>query len=211
MFVTFEGPEGSGKTTQVALLAAWLRELGKDVLTTREPGGTAIGDRIRSILLDPECTEMAAEAEVLLFSAARAQHVAQIIRPHLARGGVVVCDRFADSTMAYQGYGRGLDLAMLRGITAFATGSLAPDLTVYLDIDVETGLRRKQLDSGTGDAWNRMEAETLAYHRRVREGYLAMADEQPARWLIVNADRPPDAVQQAVRLRVLATLGIEPM
>jgi dTMP kinase len=100
---------------------------------------------------------------------------------------------------------------MLRGITAFATGSLAPDLTVYLDIDVETGLRRKQLDSGTGDAWNRMEAETLAYHRRVREGYLAMADEQPARWLIVNADRPPDAVQQAVRLRVLATLGIEPM
>ena len=122
MFITFEGPEGSGKTTQVALLAEWLRGQGRDVLTTREPGGTAIGDRVRSILLDPACTEMRAEAEVLLFSAARAQIVGQVIRPHLDRGGVVLCDRYADSTLAYQGYGRGLDLPMLAAITAFANG-----------------------------------------------------------------------------------------
>jgi dTMP kinase len=206
MFITFEGPEGSGKTTQVALLAEWLRGLGKDVLTTREPGGTAIGNKVRAILLDPASTDMCAEAEVLLFSAARAQHVAQVIRPHLERGGVVLCDRFADSTMAYQGYGRGLDLEMLRIITAFATENTIPTLTVYLDIDVETGLRRKQQDSGAGDAWNRMEAETLAYHRRVREGYLTMAGEQPERWLVVDAGQAVDAVQQAVRARVIVAL-----
>ncbi len=181
MFITFEGPEGSGKTTQVALLAEWLRGQGRDVLTTREPGGTAIGDRVRSILLDPACTEMRAEAEVLLFSAARAQLVGQVIRPHLERGGVVLCDRYADSTLAYQGYGRGLDLAMLTAITAFATGSLVPALTIYLDIDVEAGLRRKQEHAGSdASQWNRMEAEALAYHQRVREGYLAMASDQPA-------------------------------
>ncbi len=141
MFITFEGPEGSGKSTQLVLLAGWLRGLGQDVLTTREPGGTAIGDRVRAILLDPTCGEMQAEAEVLLFSAARAQHVGQVIQPHLARGGVVLCDRYADSTLAYQGYGRGLDLATLGGITAFATGGLRPDLVVYLDIDAEGACR----------------------------------------------------------------------
>jgi dTMP kinase len=203
MFITFEGPEGSGKTTQVALLAEWLRGLGKDVITTREPGGTAIGNKVRAILLDPASTEMCAAAEVLLFSAARAQHVAQVIRPHLERGGVVVCDRFADSTMAYQGYGRGLDLEMLRLITAFATEHMVPNLTVYLDLEVEAGLRRKQQDNGIGDAWNRMEAETVAYHRRVRDGYLTMAGDQPERWLVVDAEQSVDAVQQAVRVRVV--------
>ena len=180
------------------------------MLTTREPGGTAIGDRVRSILLDPACTEMRAEAEVLLFSAARAQLVGQVIRPHLDRGGVVLCDRYADSTIAYQGYGRGLDLAMLAAITTFATGSLVPALTIFLDIDVEAGLRRKQEHAGSdASQWNRMEAEALAYHQRVREGYLAMASDQPGRWLVVQAGQPVDAVQQAVRQRVgvLGSLG----
>lgn len=203
MFITFEGPEGSGKSTQLVLLAAWLRGLGQDVSTTREPGGTAIGDRVRAILLDPACGEMVAEAEVLLFSAARAQHVAQVIRPHLARGGVVLCDRYADSTLAYQGHGRQLDLATLQVITTFATGGLRPDLVVFLDIDAEAGLRRKQLHA-TDDAsqWNRMEQETLAYHERVRAGYLQMAAAEPGRWLLVDASQPVDAVQAAVRAHV---------
>lgn len=209
MFITFEGPEGSGKTTQIVRLVEWLREQRVDVLSTREPGGTAIGDRIRAILLDPASVEMRPEAEVLLFSAARAQHVAQIVRPHLEQGGVVICDRYADSTLAYQGYGRGLDLATLRTITRFATGGLVPDLTVYLDIDVETGLRRKRKDAdGDASHWNRMEAETLAYHRRVREGYLRMAAEEPQRWLVVDAGESAEDVHQVVRSRVAALLGM---
>jgi dTMP kinase len=207
MFITFEGPEGSGKTTQLVLLAEWLRERERDVLLTREPGGTAIGDRVRAILLDPACGEMRAEAEVLLFSAARAQHVGQVIRPHLARGGVVLCDRYADSTLAYQGYGRGLDLATLGVITAFATGSLRPDLVVYLDIDAEAGLRRKQLHANDdASQWNRMEQEALAYHQRVRAGYLQMAAAEPGRWLLVDAGQAADAVQAAVQTRVQALL-----
>jgi dTMP kinase len=209
MFITFEGPEGSGKSTQLVLLAAWLRGLGQDVLTTREPGGTAIGDRVRAILLDPACGEMRAEAEVLLFSAARAQHVDQVIRPQLARGGVVLCDRYADSTLAYQGYGRGLDLATLQVITAFATGGLRPDLVVYLDIDAEAGLRRKQLHANDdASQWNRMEQETLAYHERVRAGYVQLAGAEPGRWLLVDAGQAVEGVQNALRERVRALLGI---
>jgi dTMP kinase len=211
MFVTFEGPEGSGKTTQATSLAEWLRGRGHDVLTTREPGGTAIGDRVRSILLDPVVTEMQPEAEALLFSAARAQHVRQVIQPHLQRGGVVLCDRFADSTLAYQGYGHGLDLAQLHTITDFATGGLKPDLTVYLDIDVEAGLRRKAADAGAdASQWNRMERKALAYHLRVRAGYLAMAADEPARWLIVDANQPAAAVQQRIRDCVSARLAAIP-
>jgi dTMP kinase len=203
MFITFEGPEGSGKSTQLILLAAWLRGLGQDVLTTREPGGTVIGDRVRAILLDPACAEMRAEAELLLFSAARAQHVGQVIRPHLARGGVVLCDRYADSSLAYQGYGRGLELATLQVITTFATGGLRPDLVVFLDIDAEAGLRRKQLHAhDDASQWNRMEQETLAYHQRVREGYWQMAAAEPGRWLLVDADQAVEAVQAIVQARV---------
>ena len=208
MFITFEGPEGSGKSTQLVLLAHWLRGRGQDVLTTREPGGTAIGDRVRAILLDPVCSEMQAEAEVLLFSAARAQHVGQVIRPHLASGGVVLCDRFADSTLAYQGYGRGLNLATLGVITAFATGGLRPDVVVYLDIDAEAGLRRKQLHANDdASQWNRMEQETLDYHQRVRAGYLQMAAAEPGRWLLVDAAQDVGAVQTAVRERAAMLLG----
>ena len=205
LFVTFEGPEGCGKSTQMRLLAAHLREQGFDVLTTREPGGTPIGDRVRAVLLDPEHTEMEPPTEFLLFSAARAQHVAQVIRPHLARGGVVLCDRFADSSLAYQGYGHRQDLTVLRTITRFATGALVPDLTFYLDVPVEVGLRRKA--GGSGDAWNRMEQKELAYHERVRAGYLDMAAQEPDRWVTVDASGDVTAVQAAIRERFRQTLS----
>lgn len=208
VFITFEGPEGGGKTTQIQLLASWLREQGQDVLATREPGGTRIGDGVRAILLAPEHTEMQPQTEILLFSAARAQLVGEIIRPHLARGGVVLCDRFADSTLAYQGYGRQLDLDMLRTITAFATGNLTPDLTICPDLPVAEGLRRKQ--GGDLAEWNRMEREQGAFHERVRQGYLALAAAEPARWLVVDALQPVAQLQQAIRQRVAALMqGVE--
>ncbi len=206
-FVTFEGPEGSGKTTQVWLLAAWLRAQGQDVMTTREPGGTRIGDGIRALLLDPTYAEMRPEAEILLFSAARAQIVGQVIRPHLAKGGIVLCDRFADSTLAYQGYGRQLDLGTLRQITAFATGNLAPDLTICLDLSVEEGLRRKR--GGDQAEWNRMEQEQLAFHERVRHGFLALAAAEPARWLVLDATQSVEGIQEAIRKRVAEHLTSE--
>ena len=204
MFITFEGPEGSGKTTQIRILADWLAQAGCDVLMTREPGGTSIGDSIRGLLLDPALTEMRAETEILLFSAARAQIVAEKIQPHLQRGGVVLCDRFADSTLAYQGYGRQLNLDTLRMITEFATGGLVPDLTICLDLPVSEGLRRKQ---GCDQVeWNRMERERREFHERVRQGYLALAAAEPRRWLVVNAMQPPEDVQAVVRERVAACL-----
>lgn len=205
LFITFEGPEGSGKTTQIQLLAAWLRAQGQLVLATREPGGTAIGDRVRAILLDAIHQEMQPQAEIFLFSAARAQIVGQIIRPHLARGGVILCDRYADSTLAYQGYGRQLDLVTLRLITDFATGGLRPDLTFCLDLPVEVGLRRKR--AGAGEEWNRMEQETLAFHERVRRGYLDMAQAEPARWRLLDATQPVEALQAILRMEVAAHLG----
>jgi len=204
LFITFEGPEGSGKTTQIRLLAAWLSEAGNDVLMTREPGGTRIGDAVRRLLLDPVHTEMKPETEILLFSAARAQIVGEIIRPHLDKGGVVVCDRFADSTLAYQGYGRQLNLDTLRMITAFATGDLKPDLTICLDLPVDEGLRRKQ--GGDAGEWNRMEQEQLAFHRRVRAGFLALAAAEPARWLVLDATQPILKIQSEIRERVATYL-----
>lgn len=200
-FITFEGIEGSGKTTQMQLLRDWLQARGEQVLATREPGGTAIGDRIRAILLDPNHTEMAAETEILLYSAARAQIVRQVIRPHLEQGWIVVCDRFFDSTLAYQGYGRGLPLDILRDITAFATGGLVPDLTFYLDLPVEVGLRRK---AQTPAEWTRFEAETLAFHRRVRKGYLELASAEPRRWVVLDAGQPAELIQERIRQEVLA-------
>jgi dTMP kinase len=207
LFITFEGPEGSGKTSQVHALADHFRDEGYDILTTREPGGTPIGDRVRAILLDPVHIEMEPATEFLLFSAARAQHVAQIIRPHLARGGVVFCDRYADSSLAYQGYGYRQDLEALRTITRFATGDLVPDLTFYFDLPVEVGLRRKA--GGDGDAWNRMEQKEIAYHERVRAGYLAMAAEEPDRWVVVDARPDFSTVQATIRERIGRSLASE--
>lgn len=206
VFVTFEGPEGSGKTTQIRLLAGWLTERRHDVLMTREPGGTRIGEGIRSILLKPEHTEMHAETEILLFSAARAQIVRQVILPHLAGGGVVLCDRFADSTLAYQGYGRQLNLDTLRLITAFATGGLTPDLTICLDLPVLEGLRRKQ--HGDAAEWNRMERERLEFQERVRSGFLALAAAEPARWLVLDALQPVETLAMEIRERVRSKLNL---
>lgn len=207
VFISFEGPEGGGKTTQIQLLAHWLRAAGRQVITTREPGGTRIGDAIRGVLLNPDHVEMRPEAEILLFSAARAQIVGQVIRPHLAEGGVVLCDRFADSTLAYQGYGRELDLDALRQITGFATGHLTPHLTICLDLPVVEGLRRKQ--GGDLAEWNRMEREELEFHERVRAGYLALAAAEPGRWFVVDARQPVETVQASIRTRVSQTLHQE--
>jgi dTMP kinase len=204
LFITFEGPEGSGKTTQIRLLADWLSERGLDVLTTREPGGTRIGEAIRDVLLSPAHTEMCAESEILLFSAARAQIVREVLSPHLARGGVVLCDRFADSMLAYQGYGRLLDLDTLRQITLFATGGLVPALTICLDLPVAEGLRRKQ--GGDQAEWNRMERERLDFQERVRRGYLALAAAEPQRWLVLDALREKEVIQAEIRQRMAALL-----
>jgi len=206
VFVTFEGPDGSGKTTQIRLLAEWLRERGREVVLTREPGGTEIGDQIRAVLHDPYNTAMDARAEILLYSASRAQHVAQLIRPALAAGKIVISDRYADSTLAYQGYGRGLDLEMLRTITRFATRGLTPGLTLYLDITPEEGLQRRRLG---GDEWNRLDAEALEFHQRVRAGYLELVEQEPERWAVVNAARPVEEVQVEIRAMVQARLGKE--
>lgn len=203
MFITLEGPEGSGKTSQIRLLAEFLRDRGVDVLATREPGGTRIGDQIRACLHDVANTEMAPEAEVLLYSASRAQLVAEVIHPALAAGQVVLCDRFYDSTIAYQGYGRSLDLRALQQITHFATGGLVPDLTFLLDLDVERGLARRIANDAE---MNRLDLEQISFHRRVRQGYHTLAQAEPARWLIVDADRPPEAVQADLRRLLLARL-----
>lgn len=204
LFITFEGPEGSGKSTQVRLLVEWLRSRGVDVLATREPGGTPVGDRIREILLQASEIPLVPEAEALLFSASRAQLVHTVIRPHLARGGVVVCDRFADSTYAYQGYGRGLDLDALRLITQFATGGLVPDITFLLDIPVAEGLARKRHNAAE---WNRMEQELQAYHERVRAGYLALAAAEPDRWHVLDARRDVEELQAEIRRVVAKAMG----
>lgn len=208
MFITLEGPDGSGKTTQIDLLAEHLRGLGQDVLITREPGGTSIGDQIRTVLHDVKNVEMASETEFLLYSASRAQHVREVIRPHLARGGTVLCDRFADSSMAYQGYGRELELDEIRSITQFATGGFMPDLTVYLDLAVELGIERKQsAHAAQAGEWNRLDQQTLDFHRRVRQGYLKMAEAEPGRWLVVDATQSIAATQATIRSRLETLLS----
>ena len=204
MFITFEGPEGSGKTTQLRLLAEYLRARGYDVVTAREPGGTPIGDQIRACLHDTANTAMSPTAEMLLYSASRAQLVAEVIRPALGAGSVVLCDRYADSTMAYQGYGRGLDRNMLAVLTTIATGGLTPDLTLLLDLDVDRGLARRRDE---GEEMNRLDLEAVEFHSRVRTGYLALAAAEPERWVRVDADAPAAGVQAAIRQIVDARLA----
>ena len=208
VFVTFEGPDGSGKTTQIKLLAGHLQALGHDVLVTREPGGTSIGDQIRVVLHDVKNVEMACETEFLLYSASRAQLVRQVVKPYLKRGGVVLCDRFADSSMAYQGYGRELDLAAVRLITQFATEGLVPDLTVYLDLPVEVGIERKQVaHAAQAGEWNRLDQQSMDFHRRVRRGYLQMAQADPGRWLVIDAAQSIDDTQAVIRKRLETLLS----
>jgi len=203
MFITLEGPEGSGKSMQICDLAEFLRQQGRQVLTTREPGGTFIGDQIREVIMRMENTMMSPRAEILLFCAARAQIVEEVIRPNLEKGLVVISDRYADSTLAYQGYGHGLDLSILRQILHFATGGLVPDLTLLLDVDVEVGLKRRRIGGGE---WNRLDAQQLAFHQRVRQGYLKMASEEPDRWRIIDARRKPDQVQSDIRAAISSKL-----
>lgn len=205
MFITFEGPEGSGKSTQIRLLAEYLRGRNFSVEVMREPGGTAIGDQIRHVLHDTANTAMSPTAEVLLYSASRAQLVAERIRPALAAGRVVLCDRYADSTMAYQGYGRGLDLGMLAALTEIATGGLMPDLTLLLDLDVSDGLSRRRV---RGEEMNRLDLEAVAFHERVREGYSRLASADPGRWVRIAADRSVQVVAMDVRATVLGRLSI---
>jgi dTMP kinase len=195
LFITFEGPEGSGKTTQARRLAEHLRGRDCNVLAVREPGGTSISEQIRGVLHSLANREMQPQTEILLYCAARAQLVGQVIRPHLRSGGVVICDRYADSTLAYQGYGRGLDLPTLRMILDFATEKLKPDVTFYLDIDVEAGLKRKKAG---GDEWNRMDDLALDVHRRVRAGYLEMIAQEPARWVVVDAARDAETIAREI-------------
>ncbi len=205
MFITFEGPEGSGKSTQINLLVAWLQAMGRPVLQTREPGGTPIGDQVRQVLHDVDNVAMAAETEILLYSASRAQLVAALIRPKLEESAetLIISDRFYDSTLAYQGYGRGLDLSQLQAITHFATGGLKPDLTFFLDIDVVRGLARR-VDND--EEMNRLDLEAVEFHQRVRAGYQALMQEEPQRWVVVDADQPIDAVQATLRAQLVARL-----
>lgn len=192
MFITLEGPDGSGKSMQVPALTEFIHSLGYEVLSTREPGGTYIGDQIREIIMRMDNKSMHPRTEILLFCAARAQIVSEVILPQLEKDVIVISDRYADSTLAYQGYGHGVDLEVLRQLLNFATGGLMPDLTILFDVDIETGLRRRQAGGGE---WNRLDDYELAFHRRVRMGYLELAAAEPHRWVRIDATQTPQQVQ----------------
>ncbi len=204
-FVVFEGPEGGGKTLQAGLLAGRLRQAGFDVVHTREPGGTRVGDEIRSVLLGLGDYTILPETEVLLLAAARAQHVREVIRPALDRGAWVVCDRFVDSTYAYQGGGGGLDLERIRAVQAFATDGLDPDIRVLLDVPVAVGLKRRHADP---ESVNRIDLADITYHQRVRDTYLTLAAEAPHGWIVIDAQDAPDVVTSIIWRRVQHTLAI---
>jgi dTMP kinase len=211
-FITIEGPEGCGKTTQSDMLVNYLREKGHEVILTREPGGTRIGEVIRALVLDAQYGEMAPLTELLLMAASRAQHVLEKIRPGLEEGKVVICSRFSDATIAYQGCGRGFDIDMLKRINRIATGGLEPDLTLLIDIDIATGLRRAfgvekaEAKSGEGD---RLESEDVGFHERVRQGYLDLARREPMRVRVIDGSGTIDQVGAAIRKAVDAVVGIE--
>ena len=189
LFITFEGVEGSGKTTQVELLADRLQQAGHPVTMTREPGGTPISDRIRAVVLDQSRVEIHPHTEALLMCAARAQLVNELIQPSLARGHVVICDRYSDSTFAYQGFARGQDLATLRALNDFATGGLVPHLTLLLDLPAEVGLQRRFRAARSGKPTNRMDLFDTTFHQEVAAGYHKLAQAEPGRWRVVDAQR----------------------
>lgn len=197
MFIVFEGGDGAGKTTQVALLASWLESSGRTVVCTRQPGGTELGARIRELVLSPASGDVDPRAEALLYSADKAQHVAETIRPALAAGADVVCDRYVDSMIAYQGAGRVLDASEIAEISQWATGGLCPDLTILLDVDPADALADK-------DESDRLEAAGEDFHARVREGFLALAAQDPQRYVVIAARQPREEIAEQVRHAVTA-------
>jgi len=203
MFITFEGSEGSGKSSQIVLLYDFLHQRGYDVLLSREPGGTDIGEQIRLILSNRENRAMQVRTETLLFQASRAQLVEEVIKPHLAGGGIVLCDRYADSTLAYQGYGYQRNLEQIGAIVRYATDGLTPDLTLFLDLEVEEGLRRRARVGGL----NRLDTYDVDFYQRVRQGYLVLARQEPHRWVIIDASQPVEQVQAEIQTIVLERLA----
>ena len=206
LFITFEGCEGTGKSTQAKLLKDFLEKHGRQVFLTREPGGTELGKRFRQIILDPENRMLETRAELFLYFADRAQHVSEIISPALAKGMTVISDRYFDATFAYQGGGRGLDLETLRSINRFACAGLIPDITILLDIDAETGLKRakrtaKDFAAGAGD---RMEQQSIEFHERVRNAYLNLAKEESSRFIVIDATGSVDEVHAKISAALLA-------
>ncbi|MBI1920233.1 MAG: dTMP kinase [Geobacter sp.] len=193
-FITFEGIEGCGKSTQLRLLSDRLEHQGFSVVTTREPGGSPIADQIRAILLDAGNRAMTPMAELLLYAAARAQHVEEVIAPALAVGKIVLCDRFTDATVAYQGFGRGLDMATILELNRLASRSIRPDISVLLDCPVETGLSRAKarIENAAGAREERFELEEMAFHEKVRRGYLELASREPERFIVVSGSRGVD-------------------
>jgi dTMP kinase len=196
LFIAFEGGEGTGKTTQARLLAIWLREQGYDVVTTHEPGATKVGMRLRALLLDTSHTGMSPHAEALMYAADRAEHVSAVIEPALARGAIVITDRYIDSSLAYQGAGRGLLTEEVVRLNRWATGGRLPDLTILLDMPPEAGLDRRTASA------DRLEAEPAEFHRRVRAGFLVLARAEPSRYMVLDAAQPTSAVSREIKDRL---------
>ena len=200
LFLSFEGGEGAGKSVQTAALARALGERGREVVLTREPGGTAAGERIRDILLHAKDAPLSPEAQVMLYSAARAQLVREVIRPALESGKTVIADRFFDSTLAYQGYGHGVSLESIRAVTALAVEGLAPDRTFILDVPVQVGLARSAWHASA--KWDRFEVLDESFHERVREGYRRLAAADPKRFVVISADRDEGSIASDIRREV---------
>jgi dTMP kinase len=200
-FISFEGIEGTGKSTQAKLLYTYLREKGADVILTEEPGGTQISVKIREVLLSVEHKEMSPLTELLLYNASRAQHIQEVIMPALDRGAMVITDRFTDSTLAYQGYGRGLDLQLIDSIDLIATGRLKPDITLLLDLDVQTGLKRNRGINKT----DRLELEDVPFHERVRNGYHMLAAKEPGRIKLIHASKSIEEMHREI-IRIISDL-----
>ena len=196
LFITFEGTDGAGKTTQIQRLSTELRQTGYDICLTREPGGTPISEQIRDMLLNPDHGEMAATTELLLYAASRAQHVSEIIKPALESGKIVISSRFADAMVVYQGYGRGLDLERINRLNRIATDGVTPDVTFVLDLPVEIGLQRVQKSRGGLD---RLEREKIDFHQRLRDGYRALAEQDPQRLKLVDAQASPEHVYAQIQ------------
>ncbi|MDD2366323.1 MAG: dTMP kinase [Desulfuromonadaceae bacterium] len=204
-FITFEGVEGCGKTTQIKMLSDNLLKLGYSTKLTREPGGCKISDKIRSILLDAENSGMSPLTELMLYAAARAQHIEEVIVPSIESNKIVLCDRFSDATVAYQSYGRGIDISIISTLNSYACQGITPDLTVLVDCEPSLGLMRarKRIEESAGPREERFELETLAFHNRVRKGYLQLASEQSDRFLIVDGSDTIEAISAAIATKVL--------